>query len=136
MTSEKVKFDMQENRKCALVKITKSLYSLLVDKNLHYEETMMTRTPIDDIAFKKKQMNSGWWGLSRETISLLYLRHNHFSCGIFFCLIPLPIPQCIVKSSNAISSISWNFLNLEASTFRWKKMVEKKNRKILMTSLC
>ena len=54
MTSEKVKSDMQENRKCALVKITKSLYSLLVDKNLHYEETMMTRTPIDDIAFKKK----------------------------------------------------------------------------------
>ena len=59
MTSEKVKSDMQENRKCALVKIIKSLYSLLVDKNLHYEETMMTRTPIDNIAFKKKQMNSG-----------------------------------------------------------------------------
>ena len=55
---------------------------------------------IDDVAFKKKQMHSGWWRLSRETISSLYLRHNHFSCGIFFCLIPFPIPQCIAKSSN------------------------------------
>ena len=34
------------------------------------------------------------------------LRHIHFSCGISFCLIPLPIPQCIAKSSNAISSIN------------------------------
>ena len=54
-------------------------------------------------------MHSDWWGLSRETIRLLYLRHDHFSfCGIFFCLIPppLPIQQCIVKSSNAISSIA------------------------------
>ena len=42
-------------------------------------------------------MHSGWWGLTRETISLLFLRHNHFSCGIFFFLIPLPIPQCIPK---------------------------------------
>ena len=50
-------------------------------------------------------MNSDRWGLSREIISLLYLRHDHFSCGIFFCLIPLPISQCIAKRSNAISSI-------------------------------
>ena len=55
-------------------------------------------------------MHSGWWGLSRETIGLLYLRHNHFSCGIFFCLIPQPIPQCIAKSSNAISSIRIHFV--------------------------
>ena len=61
--------------------------------------------PIDDIAFKKKQMHSGRWGLSRETISLLSLRHNHFSCRIFFCLIPQPIPQCITRSSNTILSI-------------------------------
>ena len=27
------------------------------------------------------------WGLSRETIGLLDLRQNIFSCGIFFCLI-------------------------------------------------
>ena len=33
-------------------------------------------------------MHSGWWVLSRETIGLLDLRHNLFSCGIFFCLIP------------------------------------------------
>ena len=59
-----------------------------------------------DTAFKKKQMHSGCWGLSRETINLLYLRHNHFYFGIFFCLIPLPIPQCIAISSNAISSIT------------------------------
>ena len=59
---------------------------------------------IDDC--KKKQMDSGRWGLSRETISLLYLRHGHFSFGIFFYLITLPIPQCIAKSSNAISSIA------------------------------
>ena len=38
-------------------------------------------------------MHSGRWGLSRETISLLCLRHDHFSCGIFFCLIPQPINQ-------------------------------------------
>ena len=50
-------------------------------------------------------MHSGRWGLSRETIGLLDLRHNHFSGQIFFCFIPLPIPQCIQKSSNAISCI-------------------------------
>ena len=33
---------------------------------------------IDDIIFKKKQMHSGRWGLSRKTIGLLDLRHNHF----------------------------------------------------------
>ena len=44
-------------------------------------------------------------GLSRETISLLYLPHIHFSCGIFFYIFALPIPQCIAKNSNAISSI-------------------------------
>ena len=38
---------------------------------------------VDDIAFKKKEMHSGWWGLSRVTISLLDLRQNHFSGGIF-----------------------------------------------------
>ena len=59
---------------------------------------------------RKKQMPSGWWELSRETISLLYLRHDHFSCGIFFCLIPLPLPQCIAKSSNAISITVTSFM--------------------------
>ena len=44
---------------------------------------------IDDTAFKK-QMHSGWWGLSRKTISLLYLRHKNFSCGIFFCFMSPP----------------------------------------------
>ena len=29
-------------------------------------------------------MHSGWWGLSRETMGLLYLQHNHFSYEIFF----------------------------------------------------
>ena len=33
-------------------------------------------------------MHSGWWELSRETISLLYLQHNHFSRGISFVLSP------------------------------------------------
>ena len=50
-------------------------------------------------------MHSGWLGLSNNTINLLCLRRNHFSCGIFICLFPLSIPQCIAKSSNAISSI-------------------------------
>ena len=64
----------------------------------------------------KNQMHSGWWGLRRETKALLDLRQlligNSYlagiinnSCEIFFCFIPLPIPQCIVKNSNAISSI-------------------------------
>ena len=60
-------------------------------------------TSIDDS--RKKQMHSGQWGLSRETTSLLHLSHDHFSFGIFFCLIPLPIPQCIAKSSNAIDRL-------------------------------
>ena len=55
-------------------------------------------TTKDDIAFKKKQMHSGRWGPSRETISLLYLRHDHFSCGIFFCLIPLQYHNELQKS--------------------------------------
>ena len=87
---------------------------------------------IDNIAFKKKQMHSGRWGLSRETISLLYLRHNHFSCGIFFCLIPLPIPQCIAKNWNVISSITaffltssyqLQFLQIPSQNLIWPKLV-------------
>ena len=67
---------------------------------------------IENIAFKKKRKNAFWLvGLSRDTISLLCLRHNHFSYGIFFCLIPLPIPQGITKISNTISSIQRGFDN-------------------------
>ena len=72
-------------------------------------------------------MHSGWWGLSRDTISLLYLRHNHnhFSCRIFFCLIPLPIPQYIVKCSNAISSITSSYL-LDMPHWSFYKVVSNK----------
>ena len=38
--------------------------------------------------------------------------YNHFSCAIFFCLIPQPIPQCIAKSSNTIPSIEKHFSKL------------------------
>ena len=50
-------------------------------------------------------MYFGWISSQERQFDLLDLRHNHFSCGIFFCFIPLPIPQCIQKSSNAISCI-------------------------------
>ena len=61
-------------------------------------------------------MHSGWLGLSNNTINLLCLRRNHFSCGIFICLFPLSIPQCIAKSSNAISSI---ITSIEFHVFPW-----------------
>ena len=42
-----------------------------------------------------------------DTISFSYLRYIFiFPRGIFFCLLPLLMSQCIAKSSNAISSIS------------------------------
>ena len=48
----------------------------------------ISKLEIDDIAFKKKQIHSGWWGLSRETISLLYLRHNQFFLWDFLLSYP------------------------------------------------
>ena len=50
-------------------------------------------------------MNFGWWGFSDNQF-VIFTIHDHFSCGIFFCLIPLQKPQYIVKNSNAISSIA------------------------------
>ena len=44
-------------------------------------------------------------GLSIETISLLDLRQINIFLWDFFLSYPLRIPQCIAKSSNAISSI-------------------------------
>ena len=49
-------------------------------------------------------MHSGWWGF-QETNAWLDLRHVNYSCEIFFCFIPLPIPQCIARNSNAILSV-------------------------------
>ena len=57
---------------------------------------------IDDIVFKKNQMHSVWWG----TNVLLDLRHINYFFEIFSCFIPLPIPQCIARNSNAISFIA------------------------------
>ena len=51
-------------------------------------------------------MHSGWWGLSRETDTLIDLRYINYSCEILFYFISFPIPQCIARNSNAISSIT------------------------------
>ena len=34
----------------------------------------------------------------KKFFSLLYLRHNHFSCGIFFCLIPFQYHNALQKA--------------------------------------
>ena len=67
---------------------------------------------MDDIAFKKKQMHSGWWRLSRDTISLLNLRY--FSFFLWDFLLSYPPSNALQKSSNAISSI----ITLLAFNFR------------------
>ena len=56
---------------------------------------------IDDIAFKKKQMHSGWWGLSGETIWFVRFTTYSFFVWDFLLSHPLPIPQCTAKSWNA-----------------------------------
>ena len=64
-------------------------------------EMASCRGEIDDIAFKKKQMHSGWWGLSRR----------QSVCYNF--LLPYPpsnITIYIAKSSNTISSIEKFYL--------------------------
>ena len=72
---------------------------------------------IDDIVFKKIQMLSGWWGLSRDKISLLYLRHNHFSCWIFFCLIPPSNTTMHCKKLKCNMVYSSNLLELQEDWF-------------------
>ena len=69
----------------------------------------------------------------RQSISLLYLRHNHFSCRILFCLVPHPIPQCIAKNSNAITSINRHSLDSKMLAlskhfkfFRWQLCQDRK----------
>ena len=42
-----------------------------------------------------KQMHFGWWGLSRKTIGLLYLQHNHFC---LFVLSPLQYHKALQKA--------------------------------------
>ena len=56
-------------------------------------------------------MHSGWWGLQREANALSDLRHINYSCEIFFCFTRLPIPQCIARNLNAISSIVPTLIN-------------------------
>ena len=53
---------------------------------------------IDDIAFEKKRMHSAQWGLSRETISLLYLQHIIFTVGFCFVLSPNQYHNALQKA--------------------------------------
>ena len=61
---------------------------------------------IDDIAFQKKNkcILVGGGSQKRQSVCYIYDRII-FPVGFSFCLIPLSIPQCIAKSSIAISSI-------------------------------
>ena len=43
---------------------------------------------IDDIAFQKKQIHSGWWGLSRETSVCYIYDMIIFPVGFSFVLSP------------------------------------------------
>ena len=45
----------------------------------YYWIVLSTIGLIDNTALKKKLMHSCRWGLSRQAIGLLYLRHSHFS---------------------------------------------------------
>ena len=54
-------------------------------------------TKIDDIAFKKKQVHSGRWGLSTETISLFY-DMIIFPVGFFICLTPCQYHNALQKA--------------------------------------
>ena len=83
-----------------------SVISTVFSRTLYVKkETSFHLAWIDDIAFKKKQMHFGWWG-SQERPSVCYIYDMIIFPMIFsFVLSPLPIPQCIAKSSNAISSI-------------------------------
>ena len=71
---------------------------------------------IDDIAFKK-QMDSGPWGLSKETNNLLDFTKKSFFLWHCFCLITLPIPQCIAKMRYRLFE-EWNRIFAKIFTLR------------------
>ena len=80
---------------------------------------------MDNLALKKNQRHSGWWGFPRRTNALLDLQNvqidqaYRFTAYSFDCFIPLPILQCISQvryrlfktrnRKNKVSSILSNF---------------------------
>ena len=72
---------------------------------------------------EKKEMHSAWWRLSRETVRLLFL-HNHFSWGVFFCLIPFQYHTIRCKKAQMRYCLFW--MNDWIDTFEAVKWMASK----------
>ena len=81
-----------------ILDIRASLYQTRV-LQLFWNVQFLSLVLIDDVAFKEKQMYSGWWGLSRETISLLYIYDIIiFSMTFSFVLCPFQYHNAMQKA--------------------------------------